>query len=123
MARVIGLGGVFFKSRDPDALKKWYIEHLGAPETEDPGISFPIVDHPDDGYTVFAPFKSETDYFQPSTRDFMINLVVDDLEGVLKRVADGGGTLIGEPKDYDFGKFGWILDPEGNKVELWQPMP
>lgn len=121
MARVIGLGGVFFKSKDPDALKQWYIDHLGAPATEDPGIAFPIADHPADGYAVFSPFKAETEYFQPSTRDFMFNLIVDDLEGVLKRVSDGGGTIVGEMEEYDFGKFGWFLDPDGNKVELWQP--
>lgn len=121
MARVIGLGGVFFKSKDPDALKQWYIDHLGAPATEDPGISFPIADHPADGYAVFSPFKAESEYFQPSTRDFMFNLIVDDLEGVLKRVSDGGGEIVGEMEEYDFGKFGWFLDPDGNKVELWQP--
>lgn len=121
MARVIGMGGVFFKSKDPDALKQWYIDHLGAPATADPGISFPIADYPADGYAVFSPFKAETEYFQPSTRDYMFNLIVDDLVGVLKRVSDGGGTIVGEMEEYKFGKFGWILDPDGNKVELWQP--
>lgn len=120
MAKVIGIGGVFFKSQDPDALKTWYIENLGAPQTQDPGISFPNAALSDDGFTVLSPFKSDTAYFDPSTKPFMLNLVVDDLEGVLARVADAGGTIVGEIEEYDFGRFGWFLDPDDNKVELWQ---
>ena len=121
MAKVLGIGGVFFKASDPDALKKWYIDTLGAPATKDPGISFPISDHPAGGYAVFGPFKSDTEYFNPSKRDYMFNLVVDDLDGVLQRVSDAGGTIVGDVEEYDFGRFGWAMDPEDNKIEFWQP--
>jgi predicted enzyme related to lactoylglutathione lyase len=121
MAKVLGLGGVFFRSSDPDALKQWYIDTLGVPATEDPGISFPNSGLLPDGYTVMAPFKADTTYFDPANKEFMLNLVVDDVDGMLERIVAGGGTSVGEIEDYDFGKFGWFMDPEGNKVELWQP--
>jgi predicted enzyme related to lactoylglutathione lyase len=70
---------------------------------------------------LFSPFKSTTSYFAPSKRDFMINFIVDDLDGTLKQVADGGATLVGDPQSFDYGRFGWFIDPDGNKVELWQP--
>ena len=123
MAKVIGLGGVFFKSQDPAAIKKWYIDHLGLPEAEDPddpGISFKNSAQPASGFSVWGPFKADTQYFDPATREFMINLVVDDLDGVLQQVEKGGGTIVGDIEEYDFGRFGWFMDPDGNKVELWQ---
>jgi predicted enzyme related to lactoylglutathione lyase len=83
--------------------------------------SFAPATMPANGATVFSPFKSTTSYFAPSKREFMINFIVDDLDGALKQVADGGGTLVGDVQSFDYGRFGWFIDPDGNKVELWQP--
>lgn len=121
MAKVIGLGGVFFKCKDPEALKQWYVDNLGMPDSDYPGISLPHADLKPDGYSVFGLFKPETEYFQPSSQGFMINLMVDDLDGALERVSKAGAELVGDIEDSEFGKFGWFMDPDGNKVELWQP--
>ena len=124
MARVLGVGGVFFKSKDPDALTAWYREVLGL-EVEDWGGVFitpeAMAAHPGAG-TVFSPFKADTTYFAPSTRDFMINLAVDDLDGILARCATHGVEATFLP-DQPNGRFAHILDPEGTKIELWQPRP
>lgn len=121
MAKVTGIGGVFMKCKDPDTLKKWYVDNLGMPDSDYAGISFPHADLDKDGYSVFGLFKTETEYFNPSSREFMLNLMVDDLDGMLARVAEAGAELVGDVEDSEFGKFGWFLDPEGNKIELWQP--
>lgn len=121
MAKVIGVGGVFFKAEDPDKLIAWYAEHLGVVKTEDPGVSFMTADQPPDGYLVWGPFKSDTSYFDPANKQYMFNLIVDDLESALQQVRTGGAEVIGEIASYDFGRFGWFMDPEGNKVELWEP--
>lgn len=121
MARAIGIGGVFFKSPDTAALLDWYEEHLGVPRDENPGITLHHAALPEGSYSVWGPFKAETTYFDPSPKEFMFNLIVDDLEGALKQVEAGGAKLVGEPEHYDFGSFGWFMDPDGNKVELWQP--
>ena len=121
MARVFGIGGVFFKSPDPAALKKWYIDHLDFPDSDDPGVTFKNADLPNDSFQVFAPFQADTQYFDPAKKDFMLNLVVDNVEGVNEKATKGGGTAVGEIEEYDFGRFGWFMDPDGNKIELWQP--
>lgn len=122
MAKVLGLGGVFFKSKDPKTLAGWYAEWLGlAVDPSYNGVSFPLKDANDEAYNVWGVFDASTDYFDPSPQQFMINLMVDDLDGMLARVAEGGGTVVGETQDYEYGRFGWFLDPDGNKVELWQP--
>jgi hypothetical protein len=79
-----------------------------------------VDDMPKGGYTVWSPFPSATRYFAPSTRQYMVNLVVDDLEGALRQVARGGARVVGDVQDYPYGRFGWFLDPERNKVELWE---
>ena len=76
---------------------------------------------PEKGYTAWAPFKASTNYFAPSTREFMINLVVDDLDMALANVAAGGAEVVPEKEEHDFGRFGWFVDPDGNRVELWEP--
>lgn len=122
MAKVLGVGGIFFKSKDPEALGKWYQEHLGV--EIDPsfgGASFAAAKMPKDGYTVWSPFSAKTDYFEPSKSNFMFNLIVDDLEGAMKQVEAGGAVLHGQEEEAEFGLFGWFSDPDGNKVELWQP--
>jgi predicted enzyme related to lactoylglutathione lyase len=122
MAKALGIGGIFFKSPDPKKLSLWYAQWLGIPIEEGAGYAlFHPKTMPANGYTVWSPFESSSTYFQPSEKDFMINLVVDDLEGVLKQVEAGGAQLVGTIEKYDYGQFGWFIDPDGNKVELWQP--
>lgn len=121
MAKVIGVGGVFFKARDPDSLGAWYKEWLGVPVEPPYGASFHPEQVPEGGLTVWAPFKPDTTYFNPAHREFMFNLIVDDLDGALAQVVEGGATLVGDVEDYDYGRFGWFMDPEGHKVELWEP--
>jgi predicted enzyme related to lactoylglutathione lyase len=125
MAKVLGVGGVFFKSKDPAALLKWYSEALGIELEPWGGVAFrpqPMADHPGSA-TVFSPFKADTDYFAPSTNPYMINLAVDDLDGVLARLAQHGVTPLKTMPDEGMGKFAHIMDPEGNKLELWEPKP
>jgi len=119
MAKALGVGGIFFKSPDPAALMAWYERALGFPAGG--YVAFEPDAAPAGGCTTFCAFKADTDHFAPSTREFMFNLMVDDLHGALKQVVEAGGKLVGEPQDFDYGSFGWFVDPDGNKVELWQP--
>ena len=121
MAKALGIGGVFFKSEDPKKLAAWYQEWLDMPLSDYGGVHFTPNHMPWKSYTVFAPFPTSIDYFDPSPREFMFNFIVDDLDGALAQVAQGDAQLVGEIDEYDYGRFGWFLDPEGNKVELWQP--
>jgi len=117
MARVLGVGGVFFKAADPAALGEWYGRVLGM-EVQDWGAMFP---YPDRGYTVWSPFAADSGYFDPSPHAFMVNLVVDDLDGVLARAMTAGVEPLGRDDGDENGKFAWLLDPAGVKVELWEP--
>ena len=121
MAKALGVGGIFFKAGDPKKLGAWYRECLGVPVEPPHGASFSPETMPSNSFTVWAPFKESTAYFEPSQKGFMFNLIVDDLDGALKQVAEAGGTVVGEVEEHDYGRFGWFLDPEGNKVELWEP--
>jgi predicted enzyme related to lactoylglutathione lyase len=121
MARVIGVGGVFFKSRNPEKLGKWYRRWLQVPVEPPYGASFRPGTVPPGGLTVWAPFADDTDYFEPAKREFMFNLMVDNLDGALAQVSEGGARIIGEIMEESYGRFGWFLDPDGNKVELWEP--
>ncbi len=124
MAKVLGIGGIFFKSPDPQKLCQWYSQWLGFPFEADSSMSFAIFQLsaiPPQGYTVFSAFSSTTTYFSPSDNDFMFNLVVDDLEQALSQVKAGGAQVVGDIEKSDYGQFGWFMDPDGNKVELWQP--
>ncbi len=120
MAKVIGLGGVFLKSRDPEALGAWYRAWLDLPVGPYGAVLLPEA-LPPGGWQVWSAFPADTDYFAPSVSPVMVNLVVDDLDGCLQRVAAGGATVLPARDDGDYGRFGWFLDPDGNKVELWQP--
>ena len=120
MARVLGIGGIFFKSRDRKALAAWYQEHLGFAIGDYGGTEFRAAELPAQAYTVWSPFDESTTYFAPAEKEFMINLMVDELEPVLNRAAAGGAQVVGEIQEYDYGRFGWFLDPEGNKIELWE---
>lgn len=124
MARVLGIGGVFFKAQDPAALSAWYAEWLGLEVERDFGCAVFASDQlPRGTHTVWSPFPRDTDSFEPSTNPYMINLMVDDVDALLERVREGGGVVHGEPRDLQQGRFGWFSDPEGNKVELCQPAP
>jgi predicted enzyme related to lactoylglutathione lyase len=123
MAKALGIGGIFFKSPNPQALMAWYQKALGFPaDTADYATFFPAA-VPAGGCTVFSPFMIDTDYFAPSGKEFMFNLIVDELDGALAQVAAAGATLAGDVASYDYGRFGWFIDPDGNKVELWEPTP
>lgn len=121
MAKVLGLGGVFFRAKDPAALGEWYAKWLGVPVTPPYGASFAPGDLPPGGLQVWALFPPDTKYFGPSGQPFMINLIVDDVDGALARVAEGGAEVLPERQAESYGKFGWFVDPEGNRVELWEP--
>jgi len=119
--RATGIGGVFFKCKDPDAIKQWYKKHLGL-DTDAYGWTFWWKDNEgNDCLTQWSPFAENTKYFEPSEKPFMQNFRVHDLAGLLQKLKAEGVTLVGEPEAFDYGKFGWILDPEGNKIELWEP--
>ncbi|WP_251360194.1 VOC family protein [Kangiella sp. TOML190] len=121
MGKALGIGGVFFKAKDRDKLGSWYKDTLGFElEPTYGGSSFKHEQAPAGACTVWGPFKEDTDYFEPSTKGFMFNLIVDDLEACLEQVKANGGEIVAEPCEESYGKFAWFLDPEGNKVELWQ---
>lgn len=120
--RVTGIGGFFFKSEDPNATKEWYKNHLGLP-TDAYGCTFWWKDKEgNDCSTQWSPFGADTNYFEPSEKQFMMNFRVDNLEALLEVLKEEGVTIVGEMQSFDYGKFGWILDPEGNKIELWEPI-
>ena len=123
MARVLGIGGVFFKSPDPQKLNEWYMRWLGLRAEPHSGIAFQPQDMPKNSLTLWNAFESSTDYFAPSAREFMFNLIVDDLREALHQVQEGGAQIIGNVEEYEYGKFGSFMDPDGNKVELWEPLP
>ena len=123
MRRVTGIGGIFFKARDPVALAAWYRRHLGIDVQDWGGTAFAWADAegtPVGGSTVWS-VGSES--FGPNDSPFMINYRVDDLAGLLKTLRDEGCDVLDQTDDSEFGKFGWVIDPEGHKVELWEPPP
>jgi len=120
-AKVTGIGGLFFKSKSPKELAAWYGKHLGL-ETNDYGSTFWWKDtNGNDCSTQWSPFKDDTTYFQPSEKAFMQNFRVQHLEVLITNLKAEGVTIVGEIESYDYGNFAWILDPEGNKIELWEP--
>ena len=126
MARVRGIGGVFFKSENPEALRAWYAKHLGIVSNGDAGSMFPW-NQPDspsnDNVTAWCIFPSTTKYFANSKSPLMLNYVVDDLHATLATLRDEGVWVDPKVEEYDYGKFAWIMDPDGNRVELWEPLP
>jgi predicted enzyme related to lactoylglutathione lyase len=124
MKRVTGLGGVFFKCNDPEKMKEWYRAHLGI-ESDKYGGMFHWRDPetPEKTCTTaWNPFPDSTKYFQPSGKPFMLNYRVENLKALFDELRKEGVTVVGEIEEYDYGKFGWIMDPEGNKIELWEPI-
>ena len=125
MAKVTGIGGVFFKSRnDPAALAAWYQKHLGLPLESWGGavLRWPEDRAEDGGLTVWTTAKPDTQWFSPSDAPFMINYRVDDLDALLAQLRADGIAILAGPESHENGNFAWILDPDGHKLELWQPM-
>jgi predicted enzyme related to lactoylglutathione lyase len=123
MKRVTGIGGIFFAAKDAAALRAWYKKHLGVDVQDWGGAAFRWVDGAGNakaGTTVWS-IGSQGDQFAPSKSAFMINYRVDDLPALLKALRAEGCNVLDKTDDSEYGKFGWVMDPEGNKVELWQP--
>ena len=122
MKRVTGIGGIFFKSQDPKRLGAWYREHLGLDVSEWGGAIFQWggPESPS-GMTIWSPFAADTDKMEPSSASFMVNFRVADLDALLAVLRAEGCNVIDNTEPSDFGKFGWVIDPDGNKVELWEP--
>ncbi len=124
MKKVTGIGGIFFKCKDPKKMKEWYNTHLGLNASEY-GATFEWKDESDStksGSTSWNPFSETTKYFEPSTKDFMINYRVADLEALVAELKKEGVTIVDTIETYDYGKFVHIIDMEGNKIELWEPV-
>ena len=124
MKKVTGIGGVFFKCKDPGKVKEWYKTHLGL-DTNAYGANFEwrqAEDPGKKGSTTWSPFAETTKYFEPSTKDFMINYRVENLEALVEELEKEGVTVLDKVATYDYGKFVHVLDGEGNKIELWEPV-
>lgn len=123
MTRVTGIGGIFFKSKDPDSLREWYRKHLGIDVESWGGYAFKWSDDPrsSGGSTVWSIFPADTKYLEPSTAPFMINFRVADLHQLLTQLRSEGVEVDAKTDESEFGKFGWVMDPDGNRVELWEP--
>jgi predicted enzyme related to lactoylglutathione lyase len=124
MKRVTGIGGIFFKAKDADTLRAWYKEHLGIDVQNWGGTAFTWTDangNPTGGMTVWSVAPETSNQFAPSNAPFMINYRVEDLYAVVAALKAEGCNVLDKIDDSDYGKFAWVIDPEGNKVELWQP--
>jgi predicted enzyme related to lactoylglutathione lyase len=124
MKRVTGIGGIFFHARDPAALRAWYKTHLGIDVQSWGGAAFKWADadgNPVKGTTAWSIGAAGGDHFAPSTAPFMVNYCVADLAGLLQALRTEGCEVLEKTEDSEYGKFGWVVDPEGNKIELWQP--
>ncbi|MCW3061276.1 MAG: Glyoxalase/Bleomycin resistance protein/Dioxygenase family protein [Capsulimonas sp.] len=124
MKRVTGIGGIFFKSKDPKVLTDWYASHLGIPLGEHGEVMFKwrgAEPSTEEGVTVWAPFPEDTDYFEPTKAAFMVNYRVDDLDALLEALTAEGVEIDPKRDDSEYGRFAWITDPEGNRIELWEP--
>lgn len=124
MKRVTGIGGIFFHAKDPVALRAWYKQHLGIDVQAWGGAAFDWVDaegNATKGTTAWTISAADGDHFAPSKSSFMVNYRVDDMDALLQALRDEGCNVVGQSDDPDYGKFGWVMDLEGNKVELWQP--
>ena len=120
MERVLGVGGIFFKAKDPKKLKAWYCEHLGLPG-DGQGESVFMGDGDPGAMLVWSTFPEDTKYFEPSKSPFMINFRVKDLHAMLAQLRAAGATVDEKVQEESYGKFGWVMDPEGNRIELWEP--
>ncbi len=123
MKRVTGIGGIFFKSKNPKKMTEWYQKHLGLNANPYGAIFewYEDADHTKKAQTQWTPFADSTNYFEPSTKEFMINYRVENLEALVEELQKEGITILDKIETYDYGKFVHILDAEGNKIELWEP--
>lgn len=125
MAKVVGFGGFFFRCKDRDATRDWYRTILGMELDEYGGASFlhsaSAEAFGEGARTIWAPFAADSDYFAPSSENHMINFIVDDLAGILERASASGHPPVKPREDTDYGAFGWLMDPDGRKIELWEP--
>jgi len=122
--KVTGIGGIFFRSKDPKESRAWYAENLGF-TVNDYGSSFEFrnANNPEEiNYLSWSPFKEDTEYFEPSKKEFMINYRVQNIEGLVKQLKENGVKILDEIDTFDYGKFVHIMDLEGNKIELWEPV-
>lgn len=122
MERVRGVGGVFFRAREPEALAEWYRDHLGIPVAE--GQTFASFESTGPGeQTVWSAFPTQTEYFGAGGSGLMVNYRVDDLDAMLAQLRNAGVEVVERVEEYDYGRFGWAVDAEGNRFELWEPKP
>lgn len=123
VGRVTGIGGIFFKSENPEQTRQWYYKNLGL-EPNDYGSMFEFreSDSKEIAYLQWSPFNSSTNYFEPSQKDFMINYRVENIEALVEQLKESGVTIVDSVETYEYGKFIHIMDPDGNKVELWEPV-
>ena len=124
MKKVTGIGGIFFNAKDPDTLRDWYKQHLDIDVQDWGGTAFTWADaagNPTTGTTVWTINADDSESYAPSKSNFMINYRVEDLDALLHLLRDEGCNVLEKTDDSEYGKFGWVMDPEGNKVELWQP--
>lgn len=125
MKRVTGIGGIFLQADDPEKLYQWYEKHLGM--QRDPGSGSVVLEWREkekpenEGQTVWALFEKSSKYFEPSRAPFMLNYRVDNLDGLLEALRAEGVAIDPKREDHEYGRFAWIIDPEGNKIELWEP--
>lgn len=124
MKRVVGIGGIFFKAKDPEKLRAWYHEHLGFEFDTYGGLAFECPDDEEQrkrAQTIWSLFPSDTKYFDPSTAPFMINYRVENLVELAAQLRSEGVEVVESTENFEYGRFGWVMDPEGNRVELWEP--
>jgi predicted enzyme related to lactoylglutathione lyase len=122
--RITGVGGIFFKSDDPAATRKWYADHFGM-KTNDYGCTFKfrLPDAPDTaGHLQWSPFPADTKYFDPGDQEFMVNYRVEGIEELVEQLKANGVNVVDEIESYDYGKFVHVMDPDGIKIELWEPV-
>jgi predicted enzyme related to lactoylglutathione lyase len=122
--RVTGIGGIFFGSKNPKDTREWYGKNLGL-AIDDYGSPFEFrnANNPEErNYLIWSPFEKGSDYFSPSDKDFMINYRVQNIEGLVKKLKENGVTIVDKIESYDYGKFVHVMDPDGNKIELWEPV-
>lgn len=124
MGKIVGLGGPFIKSKDPKVLAAWYQDILGLQFNGNTYVDLPFTKEdgqPSAGSNVLSFFKEGNDYFKPSTKDVMLNFRVEGFRDLIATLKEKGVEMVGEPMEEAYGKFAWIMDPEGNKIELWEP--
>ena len=119
MERVKGIGGIFLKSSAPPALRAWYADHLGVPVDSWGGAIFPW--NRPKGMTVWSIHEATAEGYVPESQPVMVNFIVDDLDAMMAQLRAAGASVVDQVDDHEYGRFGWVFDPEGNKVELWQP--